>query len=46
MRFVLILFATLSLFSCENKSEIEFNSVKISPVFIDSLSIRAIASFR
>lgn len=43
MRFVLIILATTLLFSCENKTEINFNSVEITPVFIDSLSIRAIA---
>ncbi len=43
MRVVLIILATTLLFSCENKTEINFNSVEITPVFIDSLSIRAIA---
>ena len=42
MRFILLMLAVLSLISCEEKSEIQFNSVDISPVFIDSLSIRAI----
>ncbi len=42
MRFVIAFFAVFLLFSCEKKIEIEFNSVKITPVFIDSLSIRAI----
>src|SRR5690606_19861538 len=41
MRFILILFTALSLISCEEKTEIEFSSVEITPVFIDSLSIRA-----
>lgn len=40
--FALIAFI-LILFSCEKKTEIEINSVEITPVFIDSLSIRAIA---
>lgn len=43
MRVVLIILATTLLFSCENKTEINFNSVEITPVFIDSLSIRAIS---
>lgn len=42
MRFVLILLAVLTIVSCENDSEMEFNSVQITPVFVDSLSIRAI----
>ncbi len=42
MRFILALFATILLFSCEKKAEINFTSVEITPVFIDSLSIRAI----
>src|SRR5690606_12649018 len=42
MRFIIILCSVFFLFSCEKKTEINFNSVKISPVFIDSLSIRAI----
>src|SRR5690606_17596056 len=45
MRFVIAIIAiiaTFFLFSCEKKSEFEFNSVEITPVFIDSLSIRAI----
>lgn len=43
MRRLLILFFLLPLFfSCKNKAEVEYNSVKITPVFIDSLSIRAI----
>ncbi len=42
MRFVFILLAVLTFISCEKKTDIEFNSVKITPVFIDSLSIRAI----
>ncbi|MEH6765311.1 MAG: oxidoreductase [Aequorivita antarctica] len=41
MRFVLIFLAVFVFISCENKTEIEFNSVEITPVFIDSLSIRA-----
>lgn len=42
MRFVPLLITALIIFSCNNKPEVEFNSVKITPVFIDSLSIRAI----
>ncbi|SRX56064.1 VPS10 domain-containing protein [Aequorivita sp. CIP111184] len=42
MRFLIALFAVTLLFSCEKKTEVEFNSVEITPVFIDSLSIRAI----
>jgi photosystem II stability/assembly factor-like uncharacterized protein len=42
MRFVIAIFAVFLFFSCEKKTEINFTSVKITPVFIDSLSIRAI----
>lgn len=42
MRFVVAIFTVFLLFSCEKKTEIEINSVEITPVFIDSLSIRAI----
>lgn len=42
MRFILFLITILTIVSCSNKPEVEFNSVKITPVFIDSLSIRAI----
>jgi hypothetical protein len=35
-------FVVFSIVSCENRPEVEFNSVDITPVFIDSLSIRAI----
>ena len=43
MRFFLILLTVITFISCEKKSEIVFNSVEITPVFLDSLSIRAIA---
>lgn len=43
MRRLFLFFSLLLLiFSCKNKAEVEYNSVKITPVFIDSLSIRAI----
>jgi photosystem II stability/assembly factor-like uncharacterized protein len=42
MRFIVVIVAVLAFFSCEEKTEIELNSVKITSVFIDSLSIRAI----
>jgi len=42
MRLAIATFIVLFLFSCEKKTEIEINSVEITPVFIDSLSIRAI----
>lgn len=42
MRYILFFLGLFSILSCTNKSEVEFNSVKITPVFIDSLSIRAI----
>ncbi|WP_026452323.1 WD40/YVTN/BNR-like repeat-containing protein [Aequorivita capsosiphonis] len=42
MRSFLFLLSLFTVFSCSNKPEVEFNSVKITPVFIDSLSIRAI----
>lgn len=42
MRFFLTLLTVLLLISCQKTTEIEINSVAISPVFIDSLSIRAI----
>lgn len=42
MRFLVSIVAILAFVSCERKPEIEINSVKITPVFIDSLSIRAI----
>lgn len=42
MRFIIILCSIFFLFSCEKKTEINFTSVKITPVFLDSLSIRAI----
>ena len=42
MRYIIIVCLVSIFFSCERKSEIEFNSVEITPVFIDSLSIRAI----
>ena len=42
MRFAIATLVVLFLFSCEKKAEIEINSVEITPVFIDSLSIRAI----
>ena len=42
MRFVIAVIAVLAFVSCEKKTEIEINSVKITPVFIDSLSIRAL----
>jgi photosystem II stability/assembly factor-like uncharacterized protein len=34
--------AVISFISCEKKAEVQFNFVEITPVFIDSLSIRAI----
>src|SRR5690554_6857278 len=42
MRFIIPFIAVLAFVSCTNKVEVEINSVKITPVFIDSLSIRAI----
>ncbi len=42
MRFLLAVVAVLALISCTDNVEFEINSVEISPVFIDSLSIRAI----
>ncbi|MCB0465672.1 MAG: oxidoreductase, partial [Aequorivita sp.] len=42
MRYIIAFVAVLAFVSCEKKTEIEFKSVEISPVFIDSLSIRAI----
>lgn len=42
MRSILSLLTILTILSCNNKPEVEFNSVNITPVFIDSLSIRAI----
>lgn len=45
MRSILFLFSLFIIFSCNNKTEVEFNSVQITPVFLDSLSIRAIQPF-
>lgn len=42
MRFIIAIAAFLAFISCADKAEVEINSVKITPVFIDSLSIRAI----
>ncbi|MEM0518716.1 MULTISPECIES: WD40/YVTN/BNR-like repeat-containing protein [Aequorivita] len=42
MRLLLVFLALLGFISCTNKSKVEINSVEITPVFIDSLSIRAI----
>lgn len=42
MRYILFLFTLISIISCNNNSEVEFSSVAITPVFIDSLSIRAL----
>jgi len=42
MRFIIAIAVVLAFVSCTNKAEIEINSVKITPVFMDSLSIRAI----
>lgn len=42
MRFIIAIIAVLTLISCNEKTEFEINSVQIIPVFIDSLSIRAI----
>lgn len=42
MRFIIPFIAVLAFVSCTNKVEVEINSVEITPVFIDSLSIRAI----
>ncbi|WP_347374531.1 oxidoreductase [Aequorivita sp. Q41] len=42
MRFIIILLTVFTFISCQQKSNIEFSSVKITAVFIDSLSIRAI----
>ena len=42
MRFIIPILAVLAFISCNKKAEFEINSVKITPVFIDSLSIRAI----
>src|SRR5690554_6030224 len=42
MRFIIAIAVVLAFVSCTNKAEVEYNSVKITPVFIDSLSIRAI----
>ncbi len=42
MRTILFLLIALTLISCSNKTDVEFNSVNITPVFIDSLSFRAI----
>ena len=42
MRLAIATFIVLFLFSREKKTEIEINSVEITPVFIDSLGIRAI----
>ena len=42
MRFIIILLAAFTFFSCEEKAEVQFKSVKITPIFVDSLSIRAI----
>ncbi|MBT0608890.1 WD40/YVTN/BNR-like repeat-containing protein [Aequorivita echinoideorum] len=42
MRYLVSLLFVFSLFSCETKPDYTFSSVEISPVFIDSLSIRAI----
>lgn len=42
MRFIITIFAVLAFISCERKTEFEINSVEITPVFIDSLNIRAL----
>ncbi len=42
MRFIIVFVAALIFVSCNNKEKIEISSVEITPVFIDSLSIRAI----
>ena len=42
MRFYIPIFALLLFISCNNKPKFEINSVQITPVFVDSLSIRAI----
>lgn len=42
MRFLSILVIALTLVSCAKESKYDFNSVKITPVFLDDLSIRAI----
>lgn len=42
MRFLIVLVIFCGIVSCNTKSEVEFNSVKITAVFQDSLSIRAI----
>lgn len=42
MRFLFGIIAVLTIVSCSEKSKFEISSVEITPVFIDSLSIRAI----
>lgn len=42
MRFILLFIAICCVVGCNNKAKVEFNSVEITPVFIDTLSIRAI----
>lgn len=42
MRFIVAVIAVLILNSCNKNPQFEYNSVEISPMFIDSLSIRAI----
>lgn len=42
MRFLIAFIAVVSLVGCNKKTDFEINSVEITPVFIDSLSIRAI----
>ena len=42
IRFSILVLLMISLFSCSNGSAPEFTSVEISPVFQDSISIRAI----
>ena len=43
MRYILILLFIGVAVSCENAKEFKFSEVKITPVFTDSLSVRAIA---
>src|SRR5690606_26744943 len=42
MRFLIAFVVVLALASCNGKPEFRIDSVKITPVFIDTLSIRAI----
>ncbi|WP_310994211.1 WD40/YVTN/BNR-like repeat-containing protein [Aequorivita marina] len=42
MRITIFLLSFFTILSCSNSPEVAFNSVKITPVFVDSLSIRAI----